>query len=90
MGDRDELVQRMRQAKAFTEDIVKAYLDEAEQKIFNKWGNSNKVEERDHLYLEYLALKEFRKFIRETIIKGEIAQKELNEKYEQEKAALNP
>jgi len=88
MGDRDEAVQLMHMAKAFTQPIADLYLDAASRKLYEKWENSTSLEERERAYLEALALKEFRRFIKKTIIVGEQAERELNEKEEKEKQQM--
>lgn len=88
MGEREEKVTLMHMAKAFTEEIVQVYLDTASRKLYEKWEHSQTVDERERAYLEALALKEFRGFIRRTIIAGEDAQRELNDKEERERQEM--
>lgn len=86
MRPREELIQLMHQAKAFREPIVKQYLEVVEQNLFKDWQKSTDIKEREKIYLQGLALKEFQSFIRRTIIDGENAEKEINAKLEKEQA----
>ena len=87
---REDLVQMMYSAKAFKEPVVAQYLEAAERKLFEAWKHSpaGDREAREVLYLQCLGLEEFRNFLRMVIIKGEMAEKELNDKVAEEKSAL--
>lgn len=88
MHNSEEVIELMHQAKAFRQPIVAKYIQAVEQKLFNEWTHSEDEKHRETLYLQALALKEFEKFIKHTIINGEQAEREINEKVEKEKQAL--
>ena len=86
--EREDAVQLMHMAKAFSQPIAERYLSAASQKLYKKWEDSESTDDRERAYLEALALKEFRKFIRDVIIRGEMIEREWNEKEEKEREAL--
>jgi len=80
----DELVTKMRQAKAFEDPIVQDYLDMTEERLFENWRNSKSPEERETLYLQCLGIAAFRKFVEETVILGNMAEAEIAKKLNDE------
>ena len=77
---REEMVTRMHQAKAFKADLVQEFLNEEERKLFERFKNEPEKTYREEIYIQCLGLKNFREFIRKTIIAGEQAERDLAER----------
>jgi hypothetical protein len=79
---KEELVNRMHQARAFSDPIVGDFLDLQERKTFDSWRNpETTLEKREELYKLCQGLEAFRKFVKDTIIAGKNAEIDLERQH---------
>ena len=68
------------QVKVFKEPVVALFLDTTQEKLFNEWKNPKTTEsKREELYSQCQGVEAFRKFVSDTINRGQQAEKELEE-----------